>query len=478
MALSYNPTKALELQFEIGGDAIATCRVRAADNERQVDGGEPTVASPGHPGVRRLAPPLPDTLQIDVEVEGRADTDFLLVTELRQFRRLPRFETAFGQVARGAVANLSLVATATLWADAFGAAEPLEHRLVHVQPPSPLPAAEPEPAPHSGEQGSDYIVWFGTNRKPIVWQGTVIDFGPERDSDLHVGQCRVTIPRSHEIGSVGSSWLKRMLRTTDDRLTVAGIHVLAQEFYWAEIARFLSDVPTDERHGVVFIHGFNTTFKSAAIRAAQLGFDLKIGGAMAFYSWPSQGRLDSYMADEASIEASEGFIADYLASFANGSGAAKVHVIAHSMGNRAVLRAVDRIASKASTLSGTPFNQLIVAAPDVDRHVFERLSMAYAQLAERTTMYVCSRDKAVEASRWLHSYDRVGLTPPVVVVPGVDTVSVSDLDLTLLGHGYVHEAKELLADVYELIRNGTAPSKRFRLNKQTSAAGAYWTIAR
>ena len=68
-------------------------------------------------------------------------------------------------------------------------------------------------------------------------------------------------------------------------------------------------------------------------------------------------------------------------------------------------------------------------------------------------MYVCSKDKAVEASRWLHSYDRAGLTPPVVVVPGVDTVSVSDLDLTLLGHGYVQEAKELLADVYELIRN-------------------------
>ena len=70
------------------------------------------------------------------------------------------------------------------------------------------------------------------------------------------------------------------------------------------------------------------------------------------------------------------FLANMLSKMKQGSGAANVHVIAHSMGNRAVLRAVDRIASKATTLSGTPFNQLIVAAPDVDRHVFERLSVA------------------------------------------------------------------------------------------------------
>jgi esterase/lipase superfamily enzyme len=479
MALDYNPSRPLELQFDIGGDAVATCFVRAADGERIAESAEPTVAVPGRPGVKNLMAPLPEALQIDVAVEGRTDTNYLLITELRQGRRLPRFETASGHVAKGAVKNLSLIATAT---PRFMTAQP-DYELPGAEvSPFPwlkrLPHPEPVPPPEPSEQRADYIVWFGTNRKPTVWQDSIIDFGPDRDNQLHVGQCRVTIPKSHEIGSVGSSWLKRVLQWTDDRLAVAAIHVLEQELYWAEIAQYLETVSTDDRHGVVYIHGYSNTFRSAAIRAAQLGFDLKISGAMAFYSWPSQGSLGGYMADEASIEASEGFVADYLTSFATRSRATKVHVIAHSMGNRALLRAVDRIASKASSESGTPFNQLIVAAPDVDRQVFEQLSLAYGQLAERTTMYVCSKDKAVGASRWLHSYDRAGLTPPVVVVPGVDTVSVSDLDLTLLGHGYVQEAKELLADMYELIRNGTPPSKRFRLNPMTSPSGVYWNIGR
>ena len=55
----------------------------------------------------------------------------------------------------------------------------------------------------------------------------------------------------------------------------------------------------------MFIHGFNVSFADAAIRAAQLSCDLSIAGVMAFYSWPSQGTLAGYAADESSIEASE-----------------------------------------------------------------------------------------------------------------------------------------------------------------------------
>lgn len=104
----------------------------------------------------------------------------------------------------------------------------------------------------------------------------------------------------------------------------------------------------EERDAVIFVHGYNVSFEEAALRAAQLGFDLGIAGVMAFYSWPSKGSLKGYPADEASIEASEGFIADFLTRMASQSGAARVHIIAHSMGNRGLLRAIDRIASTAA----------------------------------------------------------------------------------------------------------------------------------
>ena len=65
----------------------------------------------------------------------------------------------------------------------------------------------------------------------------------------------------------------------------------------------------------IFLHGYNVSFEEAALRAAQIGFDLSIRGAMAFFSWPSQGDLAGYSADEASIEASEFVIMEFLENF-------------------------------------------------------------------------------------------------------------------------------------------------------------------
>jgi esterase/lipase superfamily enzyme len=76
------------------------------------------------------------------------------------------------------------------------------------------------------------------------------------------------------------------------------------------------------------------------------------------------------------------------------------------MGNRGVLRAVNRIAAKAQRRTGKPFGQIILAAADVDADLFRQPSAAYAEVASRTTLYVSKRDRAVEASRWLHKFAR------------------------------------------------------------------------
>jgi esterase/lipase superfamily enzyme len=45
------------------------------------------------------------------------------------------------------------------------------------------------------------------------------------------------------------------------------------------------------------------------------------------------------------------------------------------------------------------FDQIILAAADVDADTFRNLCAAYARVSRRTTLYVSSRDLAVEASR-------------------------------------------------------------------------------
>ena len=162
-----------------------------------------------------------------------------------------------------------------------------------------------------------------------------------------------------------------MLSLTDDRLKVKRTSGLSRNDFWKSIATQLGVADTSDRHAVIFVHGYKTSFSEAAIGAAQIGSDLSIKGAMAFFSWPSRGTYRGYLADEATIEASEDHIADFMIDFAQESGAESVHVIAHSMGNRGVLRAVNRIANKAQMKSGGRFAQIVLAAADVDVNVFK-----------------------------------------------------------------------------------------------------------
>jgi len=334
--------------------------------------------------------------------------------------------------------------------------------------------------PGRGTVDVEYPVWFATTRQPLDAAHQERGYGPERDpaGTVHHGVCKVFVPRSHTVGSLGSSWWKRLLTFTDDRLVLRTITEQAESAYWAGLAAQLASVEADERDAVVLIHGYNVTFEEAALRAAQLGFDLQVRGAMAFYSWASRGDTEKYTMDEATVDLDEQPLADFLCDLVQRSGARRVHLIAHSMGNRALIRAVDRIARDAQRRSGVRFGQIILAAPDIDARLFAQLCQAYTQMAERTTLYASPRDRALGASEWLHGYARAGLLPPVQIESGIDTVNVSSTDLTVLGHGYVAEARSVVADIHALIRGNVPPAERFGLQHVSDDRGrGYWMIA-
>jgi esterase/lipase superfamily enzyme len=365
-----------------------------------------------------------------------------------------------------------------------------EGTLTQRAPPSaPPPAtatadarADPtERRPPKAEPGGLFRVWYGTNRRPVVQGGATVGYAAERDDELHHGGCDVRIPLTHKIGSLGSPWWKRVLlgRTgrRDDRLRLERLRPLGAERHWLEIAEQLRAAASEDRQAVVFIHGYNVSFEDAALRAAQLGFDLGVRGAMAFFSWPSQGTVDGYPADEATIEASEHHIAAYLSDFARRSGAARVNVIAHSMGNRGLLRALGAILDRAERHARVRFGHVILAAPDVDRDVFLRLARAFPEVAEHTTLYISDRDRALGLSRFLHRFARAGYAPPVTVVPAMDTVHVRNVDVTLLGHGYVAAARDVLHDMHDLLTHDAPPARRLGLREETLGDGQrYWVI--
>jgi Alpha/beta hydrolase of unknown function (DUF900) len=62
--------------------------------------------------------------------------------------------------------------------------------------------------------------------------------------------------------------------------------------------------------------------------------------------------------------------------------------------------------------------------------------VAYPQIADRTTLYVSKKDRAIYLSGCWKKYSRAGITPPITIVGGVDTIDVSDVDQSLIGHSY------------------------------------------
>lgn len=324
-------------------------------------------------------------------------------------------------------------------------------------------------------QSRVFDLWYGTNRRPIIHLDKAIGYGVERDRETYLGRCGVIIPQAHEIGSTGSRWWRRLSRG-DDRLRIDNIEQMDRDAYWTSLAeRIRQEAAPDD--AVVFLHGYNVSFGGAAIRAAQIGADLGLSGPMAFFSWPSRGRILSYSVDEAAIAASEGAITQFLVDVATCSTAARVHLVAHSMGNRGLLRAVNRIANTAAERAAKPFGQIVLAAPDVDTDLFRDLAGAYSVVGARTTLYVSDADLAIRCSRRFHGASRIGFTPPVVVLDGIDTVNVANVDLTLLGHGYVANCRSVLGDIQQLLVNGLPPSQRSFLREIVSEGTRHWEIA-
>jgi esterase/lipase superfamily enzyme len=323
----------------------------------------------------------------------------------------------------------------------------------------------------------DYTVWYGTNR---AWNA----FSPTRYSNdfseqISYGSCVVTIPKGHKFGSVGSPWYVRFFQRisagTDDKLRLDGIRKDTPQNFFAKLRMAHPNI-VSEGSGLIYIHGFNVSFAEAAIRAAQLGYDLQVSGPMIFYSWPSRGELGTtaYAADKESIAASEKFLADFLVTVAQNFDGRPMNILVHSMGNLGFIRTLNSAAIQAAKHNGIKFGQIFLAAPDIDQRLFGQLSAVYKEISNRTTLYVSKIDFALEASRAFSESDRVGYTPPITIVDGIDTIEVSDIDVDMLGHGYFASAEPILYDIAHLLRTDQPPGERLRLEARGDLTKRYW----
>lgn len=340
------------------------------------------------------------------------------------------------------------------------------------------------PAKANGEPPKKYTivsVFYGTDRNVTGDPSPALYYGATRGA-VRFGICQVSIPEDHRVGKLESPFIAKipLLGRFRHVFEDPEKHVILLSVEPKEKGVFLLEVKqkieaSDKREAFVFIHGYNVTFEDSCRRTAQIASDLKFTGAPISYSWPSDGKTANYIKDETDIEWSTPNFEQFLLMVAETTGARTVHLIAHSMGNRALLNALASIVRRRGDPAGPLFNQIVLTAPDIDAGVFKNLALAVQKGAERTTLYASSNDVALNASKKIHGYPRAGEAGPnLTVVDGIDTVDVSAVDTSLIGHGYYADNRSVITDLFELLGLRKPPRDRFHLRERKRDGLTYW----
>jgi esterase/lipase superfamily enzyme len=327
-------------------------------------------------------------------------------------------------------------------------------------------------APSNAGRYTVVPVFYATDRKHV---GDDEYFSGAR-GELRFGTVRVSIPDDHKLGELEKPrWWRLEFRPDPARhVMVLGLDETDEIAWKSQLRASLKNAGRDDI--LLFIHGYNVSFVDAARRAAQFAYDLNFKGVPALYSWPSEDRTVSYTIDENNAHWT---LEDFEKTFRillQESGAATVHAVAHSMGNRVLTEGIRRISADLGKPGWARLRELIFAAPDVDADTFRKFAETFRKSADRLTLYASSADKALEASQKIHRYDRAGDSGDgILIVDGVESIDASAVDTSLLGHSYFGDNRSVVSDIYNMLQApGKSASERFGMRKRETPRGAYF----
>lgn len=314
----------------------------------------------------------------------------------------------------------------------------------------------------------------------------------------------------------GSCVLKK---DSEHRLTVHPWKTQAEASFYAELNSNLQQTTAPDVF--VFVHGFNVALEQAVARAAQVSEDMPFDGVVVAFSWQSTGRARAYLTDEKLAEHHFWSLAELLVGLRKHlSAETRIHLLAHSMGNRVALRALNALtgsigptgmpidpltAAKLLQHSGSasspfaspamssvvdgsgeilkrfpdwgswretdsfspPLANLILAAPDVGAAEFTKFVSKIRHVSRNTVLYASDCDLALQASSKVHRGGfRAGDSRANLNLEGITTVRVSAVSKKdKLGHSYYGSNTQVLNQLNKLMRPPvrlTGSADRFR----------------
>ena len=322
-------------------------------------------------------------------------------------------------------------------------------------------------------------VFYGTDRARTGDAKPATFYGAGR-GELEMGHLDVTIPAIHKYGELESEsrWsIYTYVLGEEARkqryVLLQSVDPLPEDQFYARLREHVEDSPTNDVF--FFVHGYNSTFEDAARRVAQLAYDLDFDGTPMMYSWPSQGSTAAYTVDEAVVRLSGRKMSRFIEDIVAQSGAERVHLIAHSMGNRALIEALTAYSARRGPgATANAFDQIVFTAPDVDRDYFTTVIDDIKHVAQRITLYASQNDVALRTSRIVHGAPRAGQAGKTIIsLPGLDTIDMSGVDADLLGHTYFAANQGAIHDLFRLFWRNEPPAQRCGMNRAGSSDGVW-----
>jgi esterase/lipase superfamily enzyme len=379
---------------------------------------------------------------------------------------------------------------------------------------------------HSINDSDNLNLLYVTDRAPIADPETgALTYGSDRSRSISFGSIdlRVEPGSNGATGELKLGEVKEIGRFPETpyaaESTAAGYrraqgvvaaHEQAVASLQGEIRRRLEK--TNRKEVVVFIHGYNNTFKDAAFAMGNICRFLGRDFVCVALTWPAGGSRGVFMGYNVDRESGEFAVADMkkaIRAIGETPGVRGVHFIAHSRGTDVLTSAFQQLGleayvSRSSLVESLKAKDVILFAPDIDIDVastkmFGLLSDPDAPYGAKkapngtfklgsfhVTIYSSPEDKALGlATALFGSTMRLGqqnLGRPDASAMGVDPGHAGladfievDASTDTFGHGYFLSNPAVSSDLVAMIRYGLKPGDPGR--PLVEIKKPYWRIS-
>lgn len=320
------------------------------------------------------------------------------------------------------------------------------------------------------ETTDSIAVFYLTNRLRVPGKTTADSYTGER-GETRFGRCRVDFTPIPLISQFAPQLPFHLQRETH-RISLR--EQTDPDLFWDQLTKAAENKSSGSV--VLFVHGYNYGFERTCRMAAEIQRALLGHATLLMFSWPSNGLAADYVRDQADIEWSVPLLAGLIEQLGDRLGREQVQVVAHSLGSRGVLFALQQLAAERNERPAV--GNLVLLAPDFDAQTFSDRFPALRPMSARITLYASSNDAPLWASRQLSGYPRLGEGGELLtVIEGMETIDVSSLGrYQFTGHEYFYFHPRVKADLVELLSSNAGADQRPGLHAEARNGTRYWTF--